>query len=47
VDGVHALFRGHCDNSVRVQIGLHRTFPRANQVRFVGFEAMQAEPILL
>ena len=47
MDGVHAFFRSHRDNSVRVQIGLHGTFSLAYQVGFVGFEAMQAEPVFL
>ena len=47
MDGVHALFGGQRHDAVHVQIGLHRTFALAYQVRFVGLEAMQAQSIFL
>jgi hypothetical protein len=47
VDGVHALFGSHCNDAMRVQIGLHWTFSSSYEVRFVGFETMQAQSIFL
>ena len=47
MDGVDALFGGQRDDAVHVQIGLNRTFACADQVGFIGLEAMQAQPIFL
>ena len=47
MDGVDALFACQSNDAGDVQIGFDRTFTGADQVGFVGFEAMQAEAVLL
>ncbi len=46
MDGVDALLAGQSNNARDVQISFDRTFTGADQVGFVGFEAMQAEAVL-
>ena len=47
MDGVDALFLRQRDDAVDIQIGLDRAFALADQVGFVGFEAVQAEAVFL
>ena len=47
VDGVDASFFGDGNDAGDVQIRFHRTFARADLIRLVGFEAMQAQAVFL
>ena len=47
VNRVDALFFGQRDDAIDIQVSLDRAFTFADQISFVGFEAMQAEPVFL
>lgn len=47
MDRVDLFFGGQRDDRVDIEVSLHGTFAAADQVGFVGFEAMQAEAIFL
>ena len=49
VNGIDAVLRGHADDVVDVQVGLDRltSSRRSDHERFVGFEPVEAEPILV
>ncbi len=47
MDRVDAFFFRQRDDTLHVQVGLHRTFPVANLIGFVRFEAVQTEAIFL
>ena len=44
---VHIFFERQRNDAVDVQIRFDRAFARADQIRFIGFKAMQAEPVFL
>ena len=44
---VHALLFGQRHDAFDIEIGLHRSFALADQVGFVGFEAVQREAVFL
>ncbi len=47
VDGVDAFFLGERDDAFDIEVGFHRPFAFADQVGFVGFEAVQGEAVFL
>jgi hypothetical protein len=47
MDGVHAFFARQRDDAIHVEIGFHRTLALADQVGFIGLEAVQGEPVFL
>ena len=47
MNGVDAAFLGQRHDAFDVQIGLHRPHSFADQVRFIGLKAMQAEAVLV
>lgn len=44
---IHTLFRRHGDHPIDFQVRLHRSFAFADQIRLIGLEAMQAQPVFL
>ena len=42
MNGVHAFLAGQPDNAIDVQVGLHGALSLADQVGFIGLEAVQA-----
>ncbi len=47
MNGVYFLFNRDGDRCLDIQIRLDRTLAVTDQIRFVGFETVQAEPVLL
>ncbi len=47
MNGVDAFLAGERDDVVDIEVGLHRAFALADEVSFVGFEAVEAEAVLL
>ena len=47
MDGIDALFARQSHDALHVEIGFHRTLALADQVGFVGFEAVQGQAVFL
>ena len=47
VNSIDVFFDGEIDDRVDVKVRLHRAFACADEIRFVGFEAVQAEAVFL
>ena len=47
MDRVHAFFLRQRHDAVHIQVGFHRSFAFADQIRFIGLEAMQCEAVFL
>ena len=47
MDGIYFLFDGQFDDGIDIEIGLHRPFALADQIRLVGLEAMQTKAVFL
>ena len=45
VNRVHTLLFGQRDDAFHIQVGLHRTFALADEVGFVGLEAVQRQAV--
>ena len=46
MDGIDLFFERQRNNAIYVQISLNGAFALADQVRFIGLEAMQAKTVL-
>ncbi len=47
MDRIDALFLRERDDAFDIKVGLHRAFAGADQVSFVGLEAVQGEAVFL
>jgi hypothetical protein len=47
MDGIDAFFFRHRDNAIDIEIRGDGAFALADEVRFIGFETMEAEAVLL
>ncbi len=47
MDGLHTLLARQGNDAFHVEVRLHRALALADQVSFVGFEAVQGEAVLL